>query len=522
MVTARSDRERIRHRAAAWALASLAIAGSSGALPAFPGAEGFGSHTPGGRGGRLIFVTHTGDSGPGSLREALAAPGPRIVVFRTGGTITLRTSLEIRHPHVTLAGQTAPGGGIEIRNDPNGSSLSDSFPSLSIDSEHVVIRYLRIRPGTLNPDPACAGAAPSGGRCQAPNDIDAIHLAGAREVVLDHVSASWATDEIIGAGYARDLTLQWSILSEGIRDLPYATQATHEGSKGMLLGNQGSVEQGRRSGRISIHHNLWAHNRIRSPQLGLACPAPGRPLDCVADVVNNVVYNWGHTGTLITTVLGHSYANVVGNYYRAGPDTHPQQPGIGLRVYVPGAADALVQNAELGVYAAGNVDHGGGATAIECAALGGPRDAKGNAVRLCDWRSYARAQPFESARITAVSAQQAWQDVIRDAGASRRLVETGGWQAARDGTDQRIAYEVWNGLGRIPAGAHYRPPYYPIAAGSPPADTDSDGMPDAWETRYGLPPFAPAPTTADTDADGYPDLEEWLNGTDPRNPGFGL
>lgn len=179
-------------------------AATASSVPAFPGAEGFGANSVGGRGGRVIEVTNLDDSGPGSLRAAIEADRPRTVVFRVGGTIELQSGLEITNPFITIAGQTAPGGGITLRNDP-----SNADTSLKIETHDVVIRYIRSRPG---PSTELHGT------------LDAITIGnqegGTYNVIVDHSSFSWATDEVVNSWYdAHDITIQWSIVSEGLHSV---------------------------------------------------------------------------------------------------------------------------------------------------------------------------------------------------------------------------------------------------------------------------------------------------------------
>ena len=286
---------RSRLAAVAIGLASLASAGAA-ALPNFPGAEGFGSQTPGGRGGAVLYVTNTNDSGPGSLREAIETRGPRIVLFKTGGTIVLQSTLRIDHPKLTIAGQSAPGGGIQIRNDDVGSSRDDSFPSIAINADDVVIRYLRVRPGMLqlDPDPACQPPwgrrwkAPAG-KCVVPGDIDAItsppkgvpDATRRQNVLLDHVSLGFATDEILGLGAASNWTLQDSIVAEGLDYMLYEPPRQRNG-KGMLIGNGDYARAGNFSGRISLHHNLWAHNVYRNPMALNGCRHESAPSNALS------------------------------------------------------------------------------------------------------------------------------------------------------------------------------------------------------------------------------------------------
>ncbi|MBW3538701.1 MAG: hypothetical protein KY476_00375 [Planctomycetes bacterium] len=225
-------------------------------LPAFPGAEGFGAHTPGGRGGRVLEVVNLDDDGPGSLRAAIVAEHPRIIVFRIGGTIELPSPLAITHPFVTIAGQTAPGGGITLK-----SGAKNLYAPLQIKTHDVVIRHIRSRPGP--------GAIPPPGH--EGSNVDALTIADLQRpvynVIIDHCSFSWSVDEVVNSWYdARDVTVQWCIMAEGLdrpQDRPGA------GSKGPLFGGKGSD-------RISVHHNLIAHNVGRNPMIK-ATGLVGRP-----------------------------------------------------------------------------------------------------------------------------------------------------------------------------------------------------------------------------------------------------
>jgi pectate lyase len=242
---------------------------AANALPAFPGAEGWGSATIGGRGGRVIFVTNTNASGTGSLRAAMTASGPRIIVFKTGGTINLSGSgdINVSNPYMTVAGQTAPGDGILIRGG-----------AINISTHDVVIRGLRLRT----------------------NGADSMNnFSGAYNVVWDHNSMSWASDTVAGNWYnPRDITFSWNIIAEGL------TSAEH--SAGMLVGGYGDCTQP--GGNISIHHNLIAHNMQRSPLIKHKIYSP--------EFINNLVYNWQATGT---TTFSEAY--ISRNHYIPGANT---------------------------------------------------------------------------------------------------------------------------------------------------------------------------------------------------------
>jgi pectate lyase len=242
--------------------------------PAFPGAEGFGAYARGGRGGRVLFVTTLADAGAGSLRAAIEARGPRTVIFRVGGTITLRTPLQIREPCLTIAGQTAPGDGICLRGAADTLTL--------INTHDVVVRYLRVRTGY------------TGDREQ--NEGDCISCYSAENFILDHCSTSWGTDETISVTESSDrYTVQWCLLAEGLNYYGHSYSSLLGGDRG------------------TWHHNLYAHELSRNPRfVGL----------CRADFRNNVIYDWGHT-------CGYGefrWVNYVNNYLRRGPATTQNPP----------------------------------------------------------------------------------------------------------------------------------------------------------------------------------------------------
>lgn len=253
-------------------------------LPAFPGAEGCGAQTPGGRGGKVFLVTSLEDSGPGTLREACEAEGPRTVVFRTGGTITLRSGLVIRNPFLTIAGQHAPGGGICVRGFPVGIATHD-----------VVVRHVRFRLGDETK--------------QESDCLDLLH--GARNCVIDHCSATWSVDECLSlSGEVRDCTVQWCLIGESLR------KSVHK------KGAHGFGSLARANGPISLHHNLWIHNDSRNPRLG---DNYGRGPDFPTfDVRNNVIYDFGATASGLTQ--GNLRVNYVGNFLRPGPSAQARTP----------------------------------------------------------------------------------------------------------------------------------------------------------------------------------------------------
>ncbi len=419
-------------------------------LPVFPGAEGFGTRTPAGRGGVVIEVTSLADSGPGTLRAALETPGARIVVFRTGGTIQLESELYLRHPYVTVAGQTAPGDGICLKNC-----------GLVITAHDVLIQHIRIRPGN------------EGGT--EPDDNDAIKIfgphgdsRGAHRVVLDHISASWSEDEVISTWFGpRDITICWSIISEALNRSRHR-KGTH--SAGLLIGDS--------TNRVSVHHNLLAHNSFRNPLI----------IDGgTHDVVNNVIYNWGDLPGEIVDTDSNSFLNFVANYYLPGPSS-----------VVPG--DAVIINGSDGtprIHVEGNLSQRRPHDDLDSWAVvthGWSGDPAPQASRA--------AARFETPPVTTASAAQALDDVLKRAGA---LVPK------RDAVDERVVADVTNRSGSVIDSPAQVGGYPTLSTGTAPRDSDHDGMPDSWELRMGLDPEDPADGNLTSEAGGYTNIELYLH-----------
>jgi len=266
---------------------SLALAAPTLAadLPAFPGAEGYGALTPGGRGGKILFVTNLDDSGPGSLREACeVATGPRIVLFRVAGTIALKKPITVRNPFLTVAGQSAPGDGVCLRDATFGIATHD-----------VVVRYLRSRLGD-----------------ESKQEADCIDLLnGANNCILDHCSATWSVDECLStSGVNANCTIQWCLIGESLNQSKHAK------------GKHGYGSLARANGPVSWHHNLWIHNDARNPRLGANYGRGG--LFPSFDVRNNVMYNFGGTASGLTQ--GKFTVNYIGNYLRPGPNSKAKTP----------------------------------------------------------------------------------------------------------------------------------------------------------------------------------------------------
>jgi hypothetical protein len=428
-----------------WVVAGLVlgcgVVGWTGELPAFPGAEGFGSTTPGGRGGKVLPVTNLDDSGPGSLREACMAEGPRIVVFRVSGLISLAQPITVKNPYLTLAGQSAPGDGICLRNGP-----------FEVATHDVVVRFLRSRLGDV------AG--------KAEDCLDLAH--GSSRVILDHCSASWSLDECLSlAGNVSDVTVQWCLIAEGL------DRSKHP------KGAHGYGSLARANGPVSLHHNLWAHHRARSPRFGDNYDKPPYP---AFDFRNNVVYDFGSICSGVTQ--GKFPVNYVANYLRPGPSSQARTP---ITIGTPSELVFFVQD---------NVFEGNDALTADNTRFFSRVEAEGRRqVRLVD-------RPFAAPPVRTLPAKEALEAVLATVGASRPV---------RDAADARIVDEVRQGKGAIIDSQAQVGGWPQYRQTPPPQDSDNDGMPDAWETAHGLDPQAPSDGAQDRDGDGYTNIEEYLN-----------
>lgn len=416
------------------------------AVPAFPGAEGAGALTPGGRGGEVYLVTTLDDDGPGSLRDAVSKPN-RIIVFRVGGTIRLKSRLSIRASNLTLAGQTAPGGGICIADY-----------AVDIRASDLVLRHLRFRLGDVTRQ-----------------ETDSLTLwHGVRRVIIDHCSVSWSVDEGLSlAGDVQDVTVQWCIIAEALKE------SVHK------KGEHGYGSLSRASGKVTWHHNLWAHNDARNPRLGDNYGKDPRP---TFDLRNNVIYDYGSTATGLTQ--GVFAANYVGNYIRPGPSSRAKVPiktsasKSDMRFFV----DANLFEADESLTGEAMFDE------LE-------KDGK-RYITLVD-------KPFEMPPVTTSTAKEAFAEVMKDVGATL---------PKRDSADTRVIEQVQNREGKMINSPTDVGGWPELAAGEAPADSDRDGMPDTWETSHSLNPNDPADSATDADNDGYTNIEEYLNHTAPTGP----
>lgn len=414
----------MKHAVLLAGLLVLSTAPAAAEQLAFPGAEGAGRLALGGRGGRVLTVTTLEDGGPGSLRVAVETPGARIIVFAVSGTIKLTKPLRIREGRVTIAGQSAPGDGITLRDHP-----------LEVAADDVVIRYIRSRLGD-----------------ESKTESDAIWVAAGHRIILDHVSASWSVDETLsasanytkpGEGYF-DLTVQWSIIANSL------THSLHaKGDHGY-----GSLIRGGRGSKASFHHNLWANHAARMPRPGNYSGPDVDPVGAFFDFRSNVFYNWGggHSGYNADKATLSRY-NFIDNSYVAGPQS---KKAIAFE-----ESDMLAK-----AYFAGNSMNGNVPVDPWSLVVGVQPDG------------YRLATPVDVGPVAQDAAASAYARVLAAAGASksRDPIDLAVVQGVRDRTGHQIDSQRemggWPALKSLPA----------------PRDSDDDGMPDTWEVAHHLNP----------------------------------
>lgn len=533
--------------AAAMALGAVPTADAlADNLPAFPGAEGFGRYTTGGRGGAVYHVTKLDDDGSeGSFRWACNKSGVRTIVFDVSGTIYLKSALQLKKGNVTIAGQTAPGDGICIADYP-----------FTIDSDNVIIRFMRFRLGNRHVNK---------------HEGDGLGGMDRKNIIVDHCSISWSIDECLSVYGSKNITLQWNIVSQSLK------------KSGHSKGNHGYGGNWGGSG-ATYHHNLLAHHDSRVPRLG---PRPGTQKDERMDMRNNVMYNWGGNGCYGGEGMT---VNIAYNYYKPGPTTLKRTKAMQYRLAAPGirTVDYCLNKAAIAAYyktATG--------TAVTKNDVSGSSDGTNNYVEISgtkykidmktnkidvggkqvtvswnDWKPmlhvwgkfYAEGNynpksadmnkdnfkygianqidksgndktypgdnaikltvpmPFEG--VTTHTAQDAYEKVLAYAGASLH----------RDWVDEQMVNDTRNGIatstgsgntGGIINSQNDNKPAGAAADWSPwpdlvtdtsisVADTDGDGIPDYWEDANGLDKNNAADGNL-TDAEGYTNLERYMN-----------
>ncbi|MBW6536824.1 MAG: pectate lyase [Mariniphaga sp.] len=433
---------------------------------AFPTAEGYGKYTKGGRGGVVYEVTNLNDSGEGSLRAAIESSEPRTIVFRVSGTIILESPLTIRHPFITIAGQTAPGDGICIRRYP-----------LNIGADQVIIRYLRVRLGD-----------------ESGNDYDAISSRYCKHIILDHLSASWSVDECMSIYHCDSITVQWCIVSESM------SHSNHiKGSHGFggIWGSNYST----------YHHNLFAHHSSRNPRMASGCG--------YTDYRNNVIYNWGYNSLyggekqqVGNDKFDFAEFNIVANYYKPGPATRPGE--VMYRIANPSFRSEddygkwyIAKNTVMGNKEVSNDNWNGGVQ-----------------TKL-SFEKIKLEEPWPSMPISQQTAEEAYKIVLENAGAKL---------PKRDAIDERILKEVHGGYATYEGKGYKKESQvadttkicgiidtqedvggWPELKSEPaPKDIDHDGLPDDWEDKNQLDKTNPEDRNT-LSSDGYTMLEIYLN-----------
>lgn len=458
-------------------------------IPAFPGAEGGGMYSFGGRGGEVITVTSLADRGPGTLREACETGGARIVVFNVAGIIKLKTPIIVNAPYITIAGQTAPGDGICVAGE-----------SFWVNTHDFIIRHVRFRRGetdvTRRDD--SFGGNPVG------------------NIIIDHCSTSWGLDENISF-YRHmfdpedgnkekklptvNVTIQNTISAQALD--------TYNHAFGSTLGGE----------NCSFMRNLWANNAGRNPSIGW---------NGVFNFANNVIYNWVHR-----SVDGGDYTalyNIINNYYKPGPFT-PKDSPIGYRMVKPESGRSKLGYLVFGrVYCNGNIMEGNDAVTQDNWNGGVQVEDFPNADKYTDAMKWNEPFPYSPMKI--MNAKDAYNFVLKNVGANI---------PKRDIVDERVIEQVRTGkvyytpesdtidfyqfkYRRLPKDSYKygiitdirQVGGYPEYKGEPYIDTDGDGMPDAWEKKYGLNPNDPSDAVKDLNGDGYTNIEKYINGINPK------
>lgn len=433
---------------------------ASAQVTAFPGACGGGMYASGGRGGKVLYVTSLADDGTeGTLRWAVNQKGPRTILFKVSGIIPLTNTLTIKEPNLTIAGQSAPGDGICIKDH-------DVF----VAADNVIIRFIRFRLGKEIPK----------------NESDAFGGRNSRDVIVDHCSMSWSIDEVVSFYTNKNFTLQWCIVSESLNNAGHSKGAHGYGG---IWGGENA----------SFHHNLIAHNLSRNPRFN-GWKREGLKYSTSideerVDFRNNVIYDWGENSSYGGE---NGHFNIVGNYFKSGPgtrpsvkfritqidmDAHPElvEPGYGQyfieKNFMFDCPDCQVDNWKCVSYADG-----------------------------VDRQNCKVSKPFECTPIIEQPVQIAYQKVLEFAGASLK----------RDAVDKRIVKETKQGKDTYQGSISGRPgiidsqndvggwPIYRSTQAKP--DSNQDGIPDGWLEKND-----PSKSATDLNEEGYSYLEVYLN-----------
>ena len=438
----------------------FSIINSPAQTPAFPGAEGAGMFTTGGRGGKVLYVTSLEDNDSvGTLRWAIRKKGPRTILFNVSGVIQLKSPLFINNGDVTIAGQSAPGDGICISNH-----------ETIISADNVIVRYLRFRLGD--------GAKEA---------IDAFSGKGQKNIIIDHCSMSWSVDECSSFYDNENFTMQWCLIAESLRN---SAHVKGEHGYGGIWGGK----------NVTFHHNLLVSHDSRNPRFCGSRYSNQPELEKV-DFRNNVIFNWGANNAYAAE--GGSY-NLVNNYYKPGPASKTN------KYFINPYADDGKNHQPAGIfgrfYLKGNVMEGN------------PAITKNNVSGVKMGSNFAELAPnvtlnelisnteFSIPKPKTQSAKKAYQSVLKNAGCSsvRDVLDMRYVNETRTGTfTYKGSKGSTNGLIDSQNDVGGWPEYISLPA---PKDTNHDGIPDGWlEKKY------PGKNATDVDKNGYTYLEIYLN-----------
>lgn len=435
-------------------------------IPAFPGAQGGGAYSFGGRGGKVYVVSSLADSGPGTLREACETGGARVVVFNVAGIIKLKSPVVVRAPFITIAGQTAPGDGVCIAGE-----------SIWLNTHDVVIRHMRFRRGETDKS----------------RRDDAIGGNPVGNIMIDHVSASWGLDENMsmyrhmydpedGSKVEKlptvNITIQNSIFSEALNTYNHAFGSTIGGFNSTFM------------------RNIWASNTARNPSIGMYG-------DFTAS--NNVIFNWKYR-----SIDGGDYRsmyNIFNNYFKPGPAT-PKDSPVGFRILkVQSGRNKLPQKVYGRAYINGNIMEGNERVTKNNWDGGVQEEGNPNAAPYTDYIKVST--PFRHAPFDIMSAKESYSFVLTNAGAVL---------PKRDAVDHRIVTQIKSGKVTYKDGIITdisQVGGYPEYKGNPYKDSDNDGMPDEWELKFGLNPNDATDAVEDINGDGYTNIEKYIHNINP-------
>ncbi len=463
------------------------------ALPVFPTAEGFGTTTIAGRGGAICKVINLNDSGPGSFRGCVEQAGPRIVIFKTGGTIMLQSTISILNPFISIFGQTAPGDGIMI------TVVPDVISAPVIVSTHdVLIQHLRFRPGT-GTFPTC---------CRDGLSIHNSNSGNVYNVVIDHNSISWGTDGILDVWYdTNNITLSNNIIGQSMFN---DSNDSGPAGRGLLFGSVGAHS-------ISMHHNYVVHSYQRNPNVSVQGTTETMPVD----IVNNIIYNWALASTEIQPRNAQDqHVNIVNNLYKMGLESS----NFRVEIFVGDTDHAHL-------YIDGNE------------ALRNP--SKPVALTQADlvgslWDSTGQ-HPFgdesdpiyQQITVDALFSAPAITTSAANTLPGTLLPRIGANLPLRDDIDTQLVQDFYDGTGKMLRCVTANDPGidplvcavsnnggWPIYdSGTPFQDTDGDGMSDAWEISRGL-NTSIDDSALDIDGDGYSNIEGYVFSEDNDDDGL--